>query len=261
MILFAEKYGPVALIAGGSEGVGASYARLLAGRGCDLVLVARNAARLEVTRATLARDFPERSIDTIAADLSDPGTPEELAARLENREIGLLIYNAGSNWRNADFLDNTLDYARTMTALNATAPMALSHHFGGLMRERGRGGIILISSLAYLVGGPKIAAYSAAKAFATTLAEALWFELKPYGVDVLAHALGSVDTPFIQRTFPEAFGRGEQPDAIALEGLSALGSGPVLRAGRGDAFHERLSGMSRAEAVEAIYNAGKAYHD
>ena len=209
----------------------------------------------------LARDFPERSIDAIATDLTDPDTTAMLAARLEGREIGLLVYNAGSNWRNAAFLDNTLDYARTITALNATAPMALCHHFGGLMRQRGRGGIILISSLAYLVGSPRIAVYSAAKAFSTTLAEALWFELKPprrgrsrTRAGERGHTLYSAQLPRSVRSWRTA-------RRHRLSSLSALGEGPVLRAGQGDAFHKRLSGMSRADAVEAIYNAGKAYQD
>jgi short-subunit dehydrogenase len=258
---FATKYGPVALIAGGSEGVGASYARFLAERGIDLVLVARKPEALEATRADLAARFPDRTITTIAADLTDPATPALLAEQTAGLEVGLLIYNAGSNWRNADFHDNDLAYAQTLTALNATTPMALAHHYGGLMRARGKGGIIIVGSFASFVGNPKLAIYSAAKAFATTLAEALWFELKPHGVDVLAHVIGSANTPFIARTFPQAMGQGEEPDDIARAGLAALGDGPVLRARGGDQFYDMLAGLPRAQAVTAAYEAGKAYHD
>lgn len=258
---FATRYGPTALIAGGSEGVGASYADLLAGRGIDLVLIARNAGRLEATAASLRSTYPKRKIDILAADLTDPATPAMLAETLADREIGLLVYNAGSNWINDDFLNTSIDHARTLTALNATTPMELAHHFGGLMRQRGRGGIIIVSSLAYLVGAPQIAVYSAAKAFSTTLGEALWFELKPHGVDVLVHALGSVDTPFIKRTFPEAYGRGAKPEDMARSGLQALGNGPLLRAEPGDAFFQHLATLKRGEAVETIYNAGKKWHD
>ena len=261
MSTLAEKYGPAALIAGGSEGVGAEYARLLAAGGIDLVLVARTADRLEELRAALAAEFPDRRVEAIAADLTAPDTPARLADKLADREIGLLVYNAGSNWKSDEFVDLDLPYAQMMTSLNALAPMALVHHFGGLMKQRGRGGIILNSSLAYLVGSPRIAVYSAAKAFLTTLGEALWFELKPHGVDVLVHALGSVDTPFIQRHFPEAYGRGDKPADIAKAGLAALGSGPLLRAAQGDQFAAHLATMDRADAVTAIFNAGKAYHD
>ena len=258
---FAEKYGPVALIAGGSEGVGAAYAELLAERGIDVILVARKAEALEQTRADLAARFPDRTITAISADLTDPATPALLAERTAGQEIGLLIYNAGSNLKNVDFLDNDLAYAQTLTALNATTPMALTHHFGGLMKSRKRGGIILVGSFASFVGNPKIAVYSAAKAFSTTLAEALWFELKPHGVDVLAHVFGSVDTPFIARTFPKAMGKGEQPADLARASLDNLGNGPVLRARFGDDFYKILTALPRDQAVTAAYEAGKAYHD
>ena len=261
MSTFGEKYGPTALIAGGSEGVGEAYARQLAEKGLDLVLVARTSERLEATRAKLADEFPECSISAITADLTDPATPKMLAEKLADQEIGLLIYNAGSNWKHGEFVDVDLAYYQTLTALNATAPMAITHHFGGLMKARGRGGIILISSLAYLAGSPHIAVYSAAKAFSTTLAEALWFEMKPYGVDVMSHALGSVDTPFIQRNFPQAYGQGDQPEDVAPAGLEALGTGPVLRAGKGDDFHKMLGSMTRAEAVQAMAAAGKRWDE
>ena len=257
----AAKYGPTALIAGGSEGVGAEYARQLAEKGLDLVLVARTAAKLEALQTKLAAEFPERQIDTIAADLIEPDTPAMLADRLADREIGLLIYNAGSNWKNGDFLDIPLDHAEALTALNVTTPTSLTHHFGGLMRERRRGGIIIASSLAYLVGSPQIAVYSAAKAYSTTLAEALWFELKPYGVDVLSHAFGAVDTPFIERTFPEAYGRGAKPTDVAARSLAALGNGPLLREEPGDTFAQHLASLPRGQAVEAMAAAGKNYHD
>jgi short-subunit dehydrogenase len=258
---FLEKYGPVALIAGGSEGVGAAYASMLAERGLDLVLVARSADKLEALRSELAQQYPDRRITTIAADLTALGTPELLAERTAGLEIGMLIYNAGANWRNADFLDSDMAYASQLTALNAITPMTLCHHFGALMRERGRGGIILISSLAYMVGKPRTAIYSAAKAFSTTFGEAFWFEMKQHGVDVLTHALGSVDTPFIQRNHPHAYGKGDKPETVARAALESLGNGPVLRAGEGDQFYRVLSGMSRAEAVETMFRAGEMYAD
>ena len=258
---FAAKYGPTALIAGGSEGVGAEYARQLAGKGLDLVLVARTAAKLEALQAELVAAFPERRVDIIAADLIDPKTPAMLAEALAEREIGLLIYNAGSNWKNGEFLDIPLEHAKALTALNVATPTALVHHFGSLMRDRGRGGIIIASSLAYLVGSPQIAVYSAAKAYSTTFAEALWYELRPHGVDVLSHAFGAVDTPFIERTFPEAYGRGANPAQVAARSLAALGSGPLLREEPGDAFAQHLASLPRAQAVETMAQAGKAYHD
>lgn len=256
---FHEKYGPTAVIAGGSEGVGASYAQLLAERGLDLVLVARKQEPLVALAATLREQFPSREVVTLSADLTHPGTPDTLFALTQGREVGLLIYNAGSCTQSLDFVDNDLAFAQRLVALNATTPMALVHHYARAMKARGRGGVILVSSFAGLVGNPTLAAYSAAKAFSTTFAEALWHELGAYGVDVLSHMLGSTDTPFIARHFPQAVGHGEKPDDVAQAGLAALAHGPVLRATGGDDFARLLGGMNRADAVRAAYESGKLF--
>ena len=261
MTEFARQYGPTALIAGGSEGVGAAYARRLAEHGIDLVLVARRAEPLDALAGELGAAFPERTIRTIAMDLTDPAAPARLAAETADLEVGLLICNAGANWMHVDFVDNDLAYAQKLTTLNATLPMALCHHFGGAMKRRGRGGLILVGSFSAFVGGPTMAVYSAAKAFSTTFAEALWFELEAHGVHVLAHVLGAVNTPFIARQFAQAKGMGDEPDDLAREGLEALGKGPVLRARGGDEMFARLSSIGRDEAVTAIYEAGRLYRE
>src|SRR5690606_16709408 len=112
-----------------------------------------------------------------------------------DREVGLLIYNAGASNRTGNFVDNDLQFARDLLAVNVTAMMALVHAYGGKMQARGRGGMILLSSFAYLVGNPGLAAYSGSKAFSTLFGEALWHELKPSGVHVLSQVLGMTDTP------------------------------------------------------------------
>lgn len=258
---FKTQYGPTALIAGGSEGVGAAHARLLAEKGIDLVLVARRQKPLDEVKAELAADFPDCRITTISADLTDPDTPAKLAEATKGEEIGMLIYNAGSNSRNDDFLDIELEFSQKLAALNALTPMALVHHYGAKMRDRGRGGIILVGSMAALVGSPKIAVYSAAKAFNGTFAEAIWFELKQHGVHVLAHQLGAVNTPFIQRNFPKAYGMGENPMDLAKIAQENIENGPLIRAGQGDVFAKMLANAPRDFAVTSAYEAGKAYHE
>lgn len=257
-----EKYGPTALIAGGSEGVGASYAKHLAGAGLDLVLIARNPEPLESLRREITAAHPARQVTTLSADLTNPEVLEHIEPAVAGRQIGLLICNAGSCTVNRDFVDNDLDFARRLLALNATTPMLLVHHFGRLMKARGRGGIILVGSFAALVGSPSLAVYSAAKAFSATFSEALWHELAPYGVDVLHHQLGSTDTPFIARHFPHAVGRGEAPDHVAKAGLEALAAGPLplLRAAGGHEFASFLASMeTRADAVRAAYAANQQF--
>jgi short-subunit dehydrogenase len=256
---FAKKYGPTALIAGGSEGVGASYARLLAERGLDLVLLARNTAPLALTRIALQRQFPDRKIESAALDLTAPDMLDKVRAVTAGKEIGLLICNAGSCERNEDFVDNDLGFAQRLATLNVMAPMALAHEFGRAMKARGRGGIVLMGSFAALAGSPTLAVYSAAKAFSATFCEALWHELAPFGVDVLHHQLGSTDTPFIARHYPQQVGKGDNPDTVAAAGVSGIGDGPLLRSPGGAEFAAYLNSMSRADAVRAAYEAGKAF--
>ena len=108
-----------------------------------------------------------------------------LAAATDGLDVGLFVYNAGSNRHAARFLDQPADHAAFLVALSCRAPALLAHHFGARMRERGRGGIVLMSSLASLAGSAYHAAYAATKAFDTALAEGLWFECAGDGIDVL----------------------------------------------------------------------------
>jgi short-subunit dehydrogenase len=163
-IMFARQYGPWALIAGGSEGVGASFARKLAGEGLNLVLVARKpgpltalADELRTTRGVAVRE--------LAQDLTAPDALDDIRAITDDIDIGLLIYNAGSVSGFAEFLDAPLEDALRMARLGVVAPTLLTHHFAGRMRPRGRGGIILIGSMASYAGAPDEIVYSAGNAY------------------------------------------------------------------------------------------------
>ena len=116
-----------------------------------------------------------------------------------------------------------------------------------------------MSSLAALVGNPGLAIYSGAKAFSSVFAEALWHELKPYGVHVLGHVLAMTNTPSIARHYPHMSGLGDAPEDIALQGLAAIEIGPVLRAGGGDMLAKMLSQLERGEAVRRAYEMGAPY--
>ncbi len=256
---FAQTYGRMAVIAGGSEGVGAAYARHLASRGIDLALIARKPAPLQATASALRQEFPAREILTLSADLTDPQTAAGIFALTGGREVGLLIYNAGASSSTGDFVDAPLAFAQKLAALNVTAPMALIHHYGKAMKARGRGGIILLGSFAGFVGNPQLAVYSAAKAFSATFAEALWFELKPHGVHVLGHTLGATNTPAVARDFPRMAGMGADPNDVAETGLANLANGPILRAEGGNAFIQMLDQVDRAAAVETAWAAGAPY--
>jgi len=230
---FRERYGPWALVAGASEGLGAAWAHEIAAHGVDVVLLARGREKLEAA-ATAVRDAHGVQVHTVQADLGRRDVLDTLVPALEGREIGLVVYNACYS-KIGEFLDlSTEDHLATVD-VNVRGPVLLAGHFAREMAARGRGGIVLMSSLSGFQGTAMVGIYAATKAFDTALAEVLWEELRPRGVDVLACVAGAVLTPnFVDQT-PEAVRGGAFPSApedVVREGLAHLGRGPVWIAGR-----------------------------
>jgi len=224
---FVEKYGQWAVIAGASEGIGASLADQLAARGLDLVLIARNEALLEEV-AVRARDEHGVQTRVLVQDLTDPDVGAKVADATVGLDVGLVIYNAGASDRTATFLDNEIDYSRKQIKLDCIGPIALAHHFGSAMRDRGRGGIVLVASLACLAGSATLAMYSAVKAFQHNFAEGLWAELRPHGVDVCCTPLGMTYTPAFQRMGMEYDPAAHMlSEDVAREIIENIGNGPV----------------------------------
>jgi short-subunit dehydrogenase len=250
---FAARYGRWALVAGASEGIGAAFATALAGRGLDLVLVARRAGPL----AELAARLPTRTV-TVAADLSAAGAVQTVASASEGLDIGLVVANAAYAPTGA-FL--TTDPWRSLRALdlNCRAPLLLAHHYLPAMCARGRGGLIIMSSLAGQQGSPGIATYAATKAFGAVLAEGLWSELRGTGVDVLACVAGAVATPGLARAKPGRAPGTVTPDAVAGAALRALGRRPRTVPGGvarvSAALMSRL--LPRTAAIQVIARASR----
>ncbi|HEX4057232.1 MAG TPA: SDR family NAD(P)-dependent oxidoreductase [Galbitalea sp.] len=223
---FRETYGPYALVVGGSYGLGAAFAEAIARRGLNLVLVARQEDRLTATAARLKETY---GVDVVAitADIADYAT---VKARLGDLKapIGLLVYDAAYA-PIGRFEDATEDQLLRATEVNVRAPLLLAKFLSAPMIERGRGGIILMSSLAGSQGSPNIAAYAATKSFNAVLAEGLWKELKPHRVDVLASMAGAILTPGYQaaETAKPAPGTLEAEE-VAEQTLNALGKGPIV---------------------------------
>jgi uncharacterized protein len=256
---FSEKYGPWALIAGGSEGIGACFARRLAQSGINLILTARKPEPLEALAQQIRVSQPNRAVRIFPGDLCDQGHRTKLKTCTQDVEVSLFIYNAGAASRTGYFFDDDVDFAQRLVALNVTAKIDLTHYFGGLMRARGRGGIVLIGSMAGLVGTPGIAVYSGVKAFGVGFAEALWGELKPHGVDVLGFLLGPTNTPAMARHYPERAAAGADPDEVVRQGLGSIADGPIQYAGDNAAVAAALAKMTRAEAVTARAAKAAAY--
>jgi short-subunit dehydrogenase len=191
---FKERYGPWALVTGASSGIGAEFARQLAGIGLNLILVARRKQRLD----DLARQLESANkiaVQTIAADLSRPDFLSLIASAIGSSEIGLLVNNAGFGLA-GEFLSHELEKELALLDVNCRAPLILTHVIGRQMARRKRGGIIFVSSVSAFLATPFETHYAASKAYELFLAEALGYELEKNGVDVLALCPGSTDTEF-----------------------------------------------------------------
>lgn len=223
---FTETYGPYALIVGGSVGLGAAFAEAIARRGLNLVLLARQPDRLQATAARL-REAHGVDVIAVAADAADYA---DVAARVGDLgvPIGLLVYDAAYA-PIGPFEDMREEQLRLAADVNVRAPLLLAKLLSGPMIERGRGGIVLMSSLAGSQGSPNIAAYAATKSFNAVLAEGLWKELKPRGVDVLACMAGAILTPGYRAAEHERPAPGTlSAEAVAERTLRALGRGPIV---------------------------------
>ena len=146
-----QYYGPWAVIAGGSEGVGAGFADELSKIGINLVLIARKPpARSRRPRPRARANGVE--VRTLALDLLVPDALDQIKAVTDDVEVGLLIFNAGANSYGHEFVTGDLTGFAGVIELNINKQLELSHHFGGLMKDRGRGGIMLLGSLAGFMG-------------------------------------------------------------------------------------------------------------
>ena len=243
-------YGPWALIVGGSEGVGAEFARQLADEGFNLVLLARKPGPLEETAEECRRRGVE--VRTLAVDLTSPDAVRLTVAATSGLDVGLLVYNAGANSYGHPFTAGELAGFQSVIDLNVTAMLALVHHHAQPMKQRGRGGILLVGSLARYVGASHEAIYGAVKAFGRIFAEGLWIELQEHGVDVLELVLGVTRTPAMERAGLDFTIPGmhvSEPADVAREGLAHLGDGPVHVITGNEAIVEMRGSSDRATLV------------
>ena len=253
-----DSYGPWAVLAGGSEGVGASFAHQLAAAGFNLVLIARKAEPLAKTADAARAKGAE--VRTIELDLLAPDALERIRDVTDELDVGLLIYNAGANTYGHEFVDSDMDRVQGVIDLNITAQLRLTRHFGALLKQRGRGGIVLVGSLAGFLGQAQMSIYSAVKAFGRVFAEGLWLELREHGVDVLELVLGTTRTPAMARAGLNFDLPGldvAEPDDVAREGLAHIADGPMWVAGDNQATVEKRSGFPRDKLVLKAHEMSK----
>ncbi len=245
-----RAYGGWALVAGASEGLGAAFARALAAEGHPLLLVARRAAELEAIAAPLRAKV---EVATLALDLSAADLEERARSFIGAREVGVLICNAAFA-PHGELAGQPLAEAMKAIDVNCRSPVTLTHLVLPGMVARKKGAIVSMSSLTAFQGSPYVAVYGATKAFNLTLAEALWAEAAPHGVDVLASCAGATRTPgYLKSAIGKAPGELE-PEQVAAETLAALGRGPMHIPGAFNRFASFLMRrvMSRAQTVSLM---------
>lgn len=240
---FLDRYGPLALVTGGANGIGRGFAERLAQRGLSLLLVDYDVEALEATAKALRASGAE--VETLVADLASLEELDRVCEVALSREVGLLVNNAGIG-HNAAFLE--IDLADHLSGLhvNARAPLVLSHRIIPAMVERGRGGVVFTASMAAILGGPYVGQYAATKAYDKGLAEALYGEFHAKGVDVVALCPGLTRTKSVTRGMSKAQAQAldaMDPAPVAEVALRALGRKPSVVPGFGNRVRAAMLGV------------------
>lgn len=211
------------LITGASVGLGAAFARGFAAKGCDLVLVARDKTRLEALAESLGREFGT-ACEVLPADLLDPEQCAAVAGRLADRTrpVDMLVNNAGFGLP-APFPYTPVEDEERMLDLLVKVPLRLTHALLPGLRERRRGAVLNVASVAALL---PTGTYGAAKAWITAFSESLRVDMEPYGVRVLAVVPGFTRTEFQERAGMDVSALRDavwlEPEAVVAKALRDL---------------------------------------
>ncbi len=207
-----------ALITGGSSGIGLELARLMADKGHDLVLVARDLDKLEAVKAELGQKV---NVEIIDLDLAERGSIESLWTKTKDKNIEILVNSAGFGLV-GDFFDEDISKNSTMIDLNVSALVELNYCFGRMFRGNNRGRILNIASIAAFVPGPKQPVYYASKAFVRSFSRATSHNLKNTGVSVTVLNPGPTKTNFFKAADAESHTNGASPVSVAKVGYEAM---------------------------------------
>ncbi|MBU3064804.1 SDR family oxidoreductase [Nocardia sp. NEAU-G5] len=220
-----DHHGALTLVTGASSGIGAEFARQLAARGSDLVLVARREARLTTLAAELSATHAV-TVTVLACDLGEAGAAARLADRLSARGLRLtgLVNNAGFG-THAPFDQEDPDRLRAEIALDVHAVVELTRTFIDDLRASEHGLLINVASMAAYTPVPRMAVYGAAKAFVLSFTEALWYEHRGTGLRVLALSPSATETEFFDTAGAAAASgirRLQTPGEVVRTALRAL---------------------------------------
>jgi hypothetical protein len=264
MIPYKDSY---ALITGASKGLGSAYAKALAQRGANLVLVARSLEPMEKLAVELRSKHSVR-VETIQADLTNLSSVGQIAKRLDQLQIriNLLVNNAGAGL-SGRFLGHTVENEISQINLNVQCLVALTHHFGREMAARGTGGIINISSNSAFQPVAYMATYGATKAFLLMFTEAIAEEMRNTGVRVMVACPGPTATQFFDQA-PTTMKASQMDSAefVAMRTLKDFEQGKVVSyPGRTSVriltWSARFMPRSKAAKIAALFSQKMGYAD
>jgi short-subunit dehydrogenase len=225
MVSQGERYGNWALVAGAAEGIGEGFTTVLAAAGFNIILADRNAQAMNLLAGRVRREHHSETLE-ILLDLADADAAERMMQAVSLKDCRLMVY-VGAYSKVARF--TTLNSADLdgFVAVNTATLLHLVHGFSNRLIKTGKpGGIVLVTSLAGLIGPQYVAAYAATKAFSIRLAEALHDELKEKNIDITACCSGTVSTPTYRMSNP-SFEKMKppfmEPSAVARYALRMLG--------------------------------------
>jgi short-subunit dehydrogenase len=249
-----DRYGPCAMVIGAAEGMGAAWAERLAKEGFDLVLLDLREPELNKLAGKLESKHGIRA-GALCCDLTQTEQVQAALDHIAGVEIGLVVFNAALA-SNGPWAESTLADKMRVVAVNVHAVLMVTDALSRPMIERKRGGIVLTSSMAALQGAPGQAIYAATKSFDLILAESLWGELSPLGVDVMAFIPGMVRTPNFERSgankATSVLFSPVEPATAVDEALAGLGKGPRTVPGKvWRAMAAASSLMPRDKLIEA----------
>jgi short-subunit dehydrogenase len=246
-----HKFGPWAVVTGSSSGIGRALARHLGSSGINVVLVARRETQLESVGHELSREF---SVDyrVVKADLAEPSFFHQVEQATNDLDVGLVVGNAGFA-SPGEFL--TIDREELLRAvrIKVDANLTLVHHFGQRLAARGRGGILLVSSIGGLAGVPYVANTAGVEAYVLNLGEGLHVELKRHGVHMTVLMPGPTLTESMAKMGVDPSEMPMKPmsaERCAAEGLTALSLNRATHvAGRMNRLMARLMPRSVATSM------------
>jgi short-subunit dehydrogenase len=221
-----EKYGEWALITGASSGIGREFARYLSKEKINLVLIARRYEKLLELKDELTTKY-KIEILPVQSDLTKDESIAKINEIVGQINVGILINNAGAGYV-GKFSEMDLKKGAGLVKLNCLAPVMLTHHFIKKMIQNRKGAIIFLGSIVGLQPSPYLAVYSATKSFNIFFAEALWYELKKFNIDVLSVSPGSTATDFERVSKDTSKFITSKPEEVVASAFKSLGKKPAI---------------------------------